>query len=120
MYSAKSKARGGKLAIGHNIAEGDLVFIKSEGDKFHMRPQYIVTHRSGDLCTLKKMNKGKFMSRSLELPAQDLYKVQKSSSDSPQKRCFADEESSDDDFDLQPVIPQGQPLVTAPTNQPDA
>ena len=49
-YSAKSKARGGKLAVGDSITVGDLVYIKFEGDKFHSQPQYIVTHRSGDLC----------------------------------------------------------------------
>ena len=96
-YSSKSKARGGKPAVDDGIIIGDLVYIKSEGDKFHSRPQYIVTHRSGDLCELKKMSNGKFMSRPLEVPAQDLFKVQNTSKSKVYERLLSESDDSDED-----------------------
>ena len=74
-FSSKSKARGGKPPANACIDVGDLVYIKNEGDKFHSRPRYIVTSRSADLCTLKKMANGKIMAKPIEVPIQDLFKV---------------------------------------------
>ena len=85
------------------------MYIKFEEDKFHSRPQYIVTHRSRDLCELKKMNNGKFMSRSLQVPAHDLFKVQKPSPSKVYERPILDTDDSDeDDPDVLPVDPSPQ------------
>ena len=75
LYSSKSKARGGKPAAKDCINVGDLVFIKSEGDKFHRRPQYLVTNLADGFCILQKMSNGKFMSRFLKVPVMDVFKV---------------------------------------------
>ena len=62
-YSSKSKARGASSVPDVDFSAGDLVFIRSEGDKNHGREQYLVMGIQGDKASVQKFHRGSFMSR---------------------------------------------------------
>lgn len=55
--SAKSKARGGDVAVPLMVDPGCLVYLKSDGDKTKARDRYIVTSVNGDFCTIQNITK---------------------------------------------------------------
>ena len=91
--SAKSKAPNAPHAAGDpHITPGSLVFIKSEGDKFHPRELYLVVSISDDIATIQKFRGQQFMSRQYTLPINRLYAMTPGSTE--HATC---DSSSDDD-----------------------
>ena len=97
--SAKSKAPNASSATDPNITPGSLVFIKSEGDKFHPRELYIVVSISDGVATVQKFRGQSFMSKQYTLPTNRLYAMTPNSTESPSSTELAngDSSSSDDD-----------------------
>ena len=71
--SAKSKAGGAPPATDALVQVGSLVYIKSEGDKFNPREQYIITNIIDGQAIIQKCNRGKFMSKSYTVPLNRLF-----------------------------------------------
>ena len=105
LYSSKSKAKGGKPAANVGIGIGDLVFIKGEGDKFNRRSQYLVTSQNDKLCTLQKMSNGKFMSKFLEVPVRDLFKVVKEPVPDTTRQNVPQVDNRDNDYSSEDDMP---------------
>ena len=66
--SARSKARRKQKAVEAAVREGDLVFIKSEGNKNNPRERYIITKIEGTEAVLQKMNSLSLASKKYEVP----------------------------------------------------
>ena len=62
-HSSKSKARSTTPVDSSKLMTGDLVFIKSEGNKFKSRNRYIVLELRDCMATVQKITNDKFMSR---------------------------------------------------------
>ena len=54
---------------------GDLVYIKSEGEKFKGRERCIVTKIINDFASLQKITFSKFMSKQYRVPLNQIYPV---------------------------------------------
>ena len=91
--SAKSKAPNASPAADPNITPGSLVFIKSEGDKFHPRELYIVVSIADGVATVQKFPGQSFMSKKYTLPTNRLYAMTPNSTELTNN----DSSSSDDD-----------------------
>ena len=91
--SARSKAPNAPFAAEPTITLGSLVYIKSEGDKFHPRDQYIVVKLDGDLATIQKFRGKRFMSQQYQVPLHLLFTLSAESASPP----VASESSSDED-----------------------
>ena len=61
--SERSKAKGGIPAQPADVTIGDLVHIKSEGDKFHPRERYIIVSMQDKFTTLQKLEDKKKASK---------------------------------------------------------
>ena len=73
--SSLSKGRGGNRAEKAAIKAGDLVYIKSEGNKFKGREHYIVTKIINDFAFLQKITFSKFMSKQYRVHLNQIYPV---------------------------------------------
>ena len=71
--SSLSKAKGGNPCTSKNFRIGDLVYIKTEGDKFHARDTYIITAISGKYAIVQKLLGTKFLSRKYEVPLYNMF-----------------------------------------------
>lgn len=72
-HSSRSKARGAPAARNADVAKGDLVFIKSDGDKYKSRELYLVMEIRDDMASLQKLNGTKFQSIRYDVPLTNLY-----------------------------------------------
>ena len=72
-HSSRSKARGGPAAQNADITRGDLVFIKSEGDKNKSRDIYLVMDIQNAMAVLQKLNGPKFQSHRYNVPLNNIY-----------------------------------------------
>ena len=105
--SAKSKARCAPPATDAFVKVGSLVYIKSDGDKFNPREQYIITSIAAGQAKIQKCNRGKFMSKIYTLPLNRLYPVipanqqsDDSSSTSTEEELVADDTRDSDNTSL--------------------
>ena len=128
LHSSRSKARGAPAAQNANITRGDLVFIKSEGDKNKSRDTYLVMDIQNTMAILQKLNGTKFQSRRYEVPLTNVFHaIKPSRSDNSSKptapsdhttyasSSSSDEEDEDEGEDIPPVP---APIATGATNIP--
>ena len=92
------------------LSVGDLVFIYSDGNKLSPRPRYIVISIDGAWCTVRKMDKTLFATKTYELRLEEVYKVPGFNF---KDTVNHDETDSDDDYDMVPVS-----WDNTPTEQP--
>ena len=93
-HSSVSKARGAPPARPANVSSGDLVFIKSDGDKNRSRDLYLVMNIEGNTAIIQKLHGSKFLSRRYEVPLTDLYRAITAPSDRLLHRPTPDSSSS--------------------------
>ena len=112
-----SKARGAPPAQPASVSSGDLVFIKSDGDKNRSRDLYLVMSVEGCMATLQKLRGSKFLSRRYEVPLTDLFHAITPRSDHQLHRSVPDysSSSSSDDESSSGLLQENRP----PTPQPD-
>ena len=91
--SARSKAPNAPLAAKPTLTLGSLVYIKTEGDKFHPRDQYIVVGLDDGHATVQKFRGQRFMSQQYKVPLHMLYTLSAESTPPP----VTNESSSDED-----------------------
>ena len=128
LHSSRSKARGAPAAQNANVTRGDLVFIKSEGDKNKSRDTYLVMDIQNTMAILQKLNGTKFQSRRYEVPLTNVFHaIKPSRSDNSSKptapsdhttyasSSSSDEEDEDEGEDIPPVP---APIATGATNIP--
>ena len=72
-HSSRSKAHGASAARNADITRGDLVFIKSEGDKNKSRDMYLVMDIQDTMAVLQKLNGTKFQSTRYDVPLTNIY-----------------------------------------------
>ena len=72
-HSSRSKAHGAPAACNADVTRGDLVFIKSDGDKNKSRELYLVMDVRNDLAFLQKLNDTKFHSVRYDVPLANVY-----------------------------------------------
>ena len=72
-HSSKSKAHNATTVDSSKLMTGDLVLIKSEGNKFKSRNSYIVLEIRDYMATMQKITNGKFMSQCYQVPCHMLY-----------------------------------------------
>ena len=72
-HSASSKAKGAPPAVNADVTVGDLVFIKSEGNKNKSRDVYVIVKIVDELATLQKLNGSKFLSKQYEVPLTNVF-----------------------------------------------
>ena len=109
-HSSKSKANSAPPAVKANITKGDLVFIKSEGDKNKPRELYIVTDFRNEMAVLQKLPGTKFQSRQYEVPLTQVFHAIKPS---PNSRSYTNnpaEESTSSSEDS--VVPDPIPVIS--------
>ena len=94
LASARSKAPGAPLATAPPLTSGSLVYIKSEGDKFHPRELYVILSVANGQATLQKFRGQRFMSKQYVVPLPSLYPMAAADSASPPA---VDDSSSDED-----------------------
>ena len=101
LHSSMSKARGAPPAQPANLGSGDLVYIKSEGNKNRSRDLYLVMNIDGDMATIQKLRGSKFLSRRYEVPLTDLFQAITPPSGSQLKKSpvldYASSTSSDEE-----------------------
>ena len=98
--SARSKAPNAKPASVPSIATGSLVFIKSEGDKFHPRELYVVVSIDDKRATLQKLHGKRFMSKQYTIPLNTIYPLSAGMAPpSADVDVSSDSESESDDED---------------------
>ena len=99
--SSVSKARGASSAQPANVSSGDLVYIKSDGEKNKSRDLYLVMNIEGSIATLQKLCGSKFLSRRYEVPLTNLFHAispgSRSQTDGPLVPDHSSSSSSDDE-----------------------
>lgn len=73
--SAKSKSRGGKMPASLNLAPGDLVYLKEDGDKHTARSMYLVKSREKEFVIVQKFLEGTIGRQKYRLRCNDVYRV---------------------------------------------
>jgi hypothetical protein len=73
--SAISQAPRGKLATQANVSIGDLVYIKSDGDKHTARDKYMVTAKEDNFLIVKKLVGSQFRAKMYKLKFTEVYPV---------------------------------------------
>lgn len=74
-YSEISKHRGHMSLPKDDIHVGDLVYLRSEGDKLQARSRYLVMSIDGDWCFVKKFTGSQLRATSYKVKVSDCYKV---------------------------------------------
>ena len=109
-HSSRSKAHGAPAARNADITKGDLVFVKSDGDKNKSRDIYLVMDIQGDMAVLQKLNDTKFHSLRYDVPLTNVYPAIKpgfhdkpslsaTKTCTPVASCSSSSSSSDDSSD---------------------
>ncbi len=91
------------------------MFLKKEGDKFQARDPYIVVSITGHLASVQKITRGKFMSRTYEVPLKELFPAVKHQV-GIRERLRSPSSSEDEELDLSTpeTIPNGDSSSGAP------
>ena len=117
-HSSRSKAHGAASACDADVTRGDLVFIKSEGDKNKSRDLYLVMDIQNTMAVLQKLNGTKFQSNRYEVPLTHIYHAIKPSrysktpqGASPGHSSSSSSSSSDEEEEYEEDIP---PLPAPP------
>ena len=124
VHSARSKAKGALTAPNARITPGDLVYIKSEGDKNKARDMYLVTRvdAQSNMAFLQKLLGSTFQSRQYEAPLNRVFHAIESARDfspltstdssscSDEDILVAEEVSSDDDAVPRRPSPPARPI----------
>ena len=116
-HSSKSKAHGHMQTDSMKLNVGDLVHLKSEGNKTRARDKYTVVSVSGEKCTVRKFIKNQFRAKSYDVLQCDCYPVTPTVSDRPchellrglQRTTMHSNSSSEDDL-VVPAPPDPQPV----------
>jgi hypothetical protein len=101
--SSRSKAQGAPFALAAPVSVGDLVFIKSEGNKNKSRDMYLIVGIAGKLASLQKLSGSKFLARRYDVPLVDIFPaitspVTRSSQDREPISSSSDEEEGEEDL----------------------
>ena len=99
--SSTSKARGGPPCLHSTFQIGELVYLKSEGDKFTSRDMYIIVSISGKYASLQKLSGTKFSSRKYTVPMSNMFPISQTAKDPttlppPPPRSSSDSSEDDD------------------------
>ena len=101
--SSRSKAQAGPIAQAASVSVGDLVFIKSEGDKNKSRDMYLIVDVNDDMASLQKLCGSKFLSRRYDVPMVDIFPaVSPPTLRSPKDVELVSSSSEDEEEDLHP------------------
>ena len=99
--SAMAKAKGAKSASKSNVSIGELVYIKSEGDKFNPRPMYIVSGLQNDHASLQKFVGSQLSSRQYVVPLMQIFPITSSKCKNVADSVMPNELGSDTDSELE-------------------
>ena len=103
-HSSRSKAKGASPAEPAAVTVGDLVFIKSEGNKNKSRDMYLVVDVVDGMSSLQKLNGTKFLTKRYEVPLVDIFPaVMPSAVRVPEDRVSSSSEDEDEEDPLPPA-----------------
>lgn len=74
-HSIKSKAHGHDYPPLYNICQGDLVYIRSDGNKYKARDKYLVVNIVNDKCTLRKFSKNQINSKLITVKVSECFPI---------------------------------------------
>ena len=109
--SARSKASGAPLAPTPTLPTGSLVYIKSEGDKFHPRELYVILAVNDGQATLQKFRGQQFMSKQYVVPLNMLFPM----AANPTSASATYDSSSDEDD----CVPNNE-VISVPSDGSDS
>lgn len=93
-YSERSKAGNKNIPTSPTVNVGDLVYIRSEGDKTRCRDRYLVVTIDGDWCNLRKFIGSQLRSSSYRVKRHECFTIPKHKY--PDSKEYQD--NNDDDY----------------------
>jgi hypothetical protein len=110
-YSERSKTPHCVSTNSASVAVGDIVYLKSERQKTHGRPRYLVTHADGEWVNIAKFAGTQLRSSTYRVKNSECFKVPTYMTTSAGRHYPHNVQSCDEDEDQTPEPPTPSPSV---------